>query len=157
MTTRKPTDTRELKVGQEQAHDIPMTGAIDRSAFQDDFETVDTPHFDTMAREIAFSNEMIEVKILEDQRPTAEQFIQTSVNGVNQFFERGVPAFVKRMFVEVLARARPHNISTQEYTDSNGNKATRIVKTFGLQYPFTVLSDPNPDGRRWLESVLKEA
>lgn len=156
MTT-KTTDTRDLKVGQTQQHDIPMTGSIDRSAFQDEFEAIDTPDYDVVAKRTAFFNELVEVKILEDQRPNAEQFIQTSVNGVNQFFERGMPVFVKRMFVEILARARPFNITTQEYVDSNGSRATKIVKTFGLQYPFTVLSDPNPDGRRWLESVLKEA
>jgi len=154
---KNTSDTRDLKVGQEQSHEIPMTGHVDRSAFQDEFETVDTPDYDEVAKRTAFFEELVEVKVLEDQRPNAEQFIQTSVNGINQFFERGVPVFVKRMFLEVLARARPFNITTQEYVDSNGSKATKIVKSFGLAYPFAVLADNNPDGRRWLEAILKEA
>ena len=150
------TDTTELDIGQDQSHILAASGAVSHDDFIDEFDVVDTPDFKTIAERTAFFNEIVHVKILDDARPNAEQTIQTSVNGVNQFFIRGQVTKVKRMFLEVLARARPYNLSTPEYVDSTGNKATKINKTFGLSYPFQVLRDPNPDGPAWLERTLLE-
>jgi hypothetical protein len=154
---RKELDTNELQVGQTQSFDVPTTGSIDRDDFHDQFETVDTPNWKEQAKTLAFMEEIVAVRVHESENPNAEQLIQTSVNGINQFFIRGEVQKVKRMFVEVLARARPENVTTPEYVDAKGNRATRIVKTHGLKYPFSVISDRNPDGHAWLEGILREA
>lgn len=151
----RTSDTREMKVGQEQTHDMSATGKIDRADFIDEFEEVDTPNWEVIKQE-AFMNEYVEVMISEEQNPNAEQFIETSVNGVNQFFIRGEVQRVKRYFLEVLARANPYHISTKEFIDANGNKGTRIIKTPGKKYPFQVFND-SPDGVRWLQSIMMEA
>ena len=155
-STRKTIDTNDLQVGQEQSFDIPITGDIDREDFRDQFETVDTPEWQDKARILAFMEEPVKIRISPETSPNAEQIFQVSVNGVNQFFVRDTIQTVKRKFVEVLARARPETLSTPEYIDSTGNRATRIHKTYGLRYPFSVLHDPNPDGHVWLEAILRE-
>jgi hypothetical protein len=154
---RKEIDTNELQVGQQQSFDVPTTGSIDHDDFRDQFESVDTPNWKEQAKILSFMEEPVTVRVHETENPNADQLIQTSVNGVNQFFIRGEVQTVKRMFIEVLARARPENISTPEYVDGKGNRATRIVKTFGLKYPFSVIADRNPDGHAWLEGILREA
>lgn len=156
MTVRKnnPSDTRDMKVGQRQEHDVPASGKLDRSQFQDEFTTVDSPRWEEKAKTLSAFEEMVEVMVAEDSHPNAEQIVHLSVNGRNQFLFRGKPTWIKRKFLHVLAAARPESLSTPEYTDANGNRATKIIKTPGLKYPFQVLTDMNPDGRRLLESAL---
>lgn len=149
-------DTNEVQVGQNQAFDIPNTGHIDRENFRDEFATVDTPTWKDTAKLAAFMEEPVLVVISDTEAQNAEQVIQLAVQGKNQFIFRGTPIWVKRKYLEVLARARPESITTQEFTDASGNRATRILKTMGLKYPFRVLEDKNPDGSRWLETILKE-
>lgn len=149
-------DTNNLQVGQDQEHAIPATGPIDRNEFRDQFDTVDTPDWKEKAKALAFNEEPVKIVVTEDGRPNAEQTIQLLCNGLSQMIIRGAPIIVKRKFVEILARAKSENISTPQYTDANGNSATKIVKQAGLKYPFRVLEDRNPNGSVWLERVLRE-
>jgi hypothetical protein len=149
-------DTNEMQVGQAQSFDLPNTGHIDRENFRDEFATVDTPNWKDTAKSAAFMEEPVHIIISDTEVANAEQVIQLAVQGKNQFVFRGAPIWIKRKYLEVLARARPESISTQEFTDTSGNRATRILKTMGLKYPFRVLEDKNPDGSRWLEAILKE-
>ena len=138
-------------------HDMPATGSVAHDDFLDQFEVMDgSKSINDMAATEAFYEEEVEVVISESDNPLAEQLIQFGVNGVNQYFIRGVPVVVKRKFVEGLCRARPETISTHEFTDMNGNRSTRVIKTPGLKYPFRVLRDSNPRGREWLETLLQE-
>ncbi len=155
--SRNTIDTSNLKVGQDQSHDILSTGKLDRNEFFDEFETVDTPDWKDKAKAAAFYEEEVEIVISETDNPNAEHLIQLGVNGVNQFLVRGMPTIIKRKFVEGLCRARPGNVTTNEFIDPNGNRSTRVNTTFGLKYPFRVLRDSNPNGHAWLERVLREA
>lgn len=151
---KKTLDTNEKQIGQDQSFNVPNTGSINRDDFRDNFEIMDTPNWDKI-RTLKFMEEMVEIEISETDKENAEQTIQLSNNGINQFLFRGVPQYIRRKFVEILARARPVSISTPEFTDATGGRATKIVKTQGLKYPFRVLTD-TPEGHRWCESVLKE-
>ena len=158
MAYKKPVaDTDELDLGMTQEFVIPSIGKLDRTEFRDEFESVDTPNWKELAKMESFYDDEVEIVISDTDAPNAEQIIQLSVNGTNQFLIRGVPQIIKRKFVEVLAHAQPENLSTPEFIDPNGNRATKVVKTRGLKYPFRVLRDSSPDGRRWLESILKTA
>lgn len=158
MAYKKPVaDTDELDLGMTQEFIIPSVGKLDRTEFRDEFESVDTPNWKELAKMEAFYEDEVEIVISDTDAPNAENIIQLSVNGVNQFLIRGIPQIVKRKFVEVLCHAQPENLSTPEFIDPNGNRATKVVKTRGLKYPFRVLRDSSPDGRRWLESILKTA
>jgi hypothetical protein len=135
---------------------MPATGSIDRNDFRDDFEIIETPLSQSALDAAAFFEELVEVEISSSDRQGAEPVIQLQCNGVNQFLYRGVPQSIKRKFVEILARAKSENISTPEFMDGNGNRSTRVVKSQGLRYPFRVLRDDNPNGRVWLESVMRQ-
>lgn len=153
----KPIDTRNHKIGQDQSFDIPSVGSIDRDDFIDQFEIVGNGDGMDKAEMLSFMDENLSIRLMETTEPNAAQLVQVACNGVNQFLMRGKVQNVKRKFVEILARARTTNLSTPEYIDSNGNRATRIVKSAGLTYPFQVISDRNPKGAAWLEKILSEA
>lgn len=159
MAYRKNTgiDAQELDLARDQEFIIPSIGKLDRTEFKDEFESVDTPNWKDLAKMEAFYEDEVEVVISDTDAPNAEQLIKLGVNGINQFLIRGVPQIIKRKFVEVLCHAQPENLSTPEFIDANGNRATKVIKTKGLKYPFRVLRDSNPDGRRWLESIMRTA
>lgn len=152
----KKLDTAELQAGQTQEFIVPATGSIDRSDFKEQFEIQDTPRFDEKAKHLAFYEEEVEV-FINPGNQNDPQTIQTCVNGINQFFIRGVKQWVKRKFVAILAQAKTEVISTVGCEDHNGNRATKIQKTYVPTYPFTVVNDKNPDGHVWLERMMREA
>ena len=152
---QKSIDSEEVGVGQAIKSEV-LVNDDGGQTFKEQFETIDTPNYDSILKAEKFANELVEVEISETDNPNAEQLIQLGVNGNNQFLWRGVPQKVKRCFVEVLARAKVTSYQTPEFTDPNGNRATSIKPYRGLRYPFRVLHDPNPDGPRWLQSILHE-
>lgn len=150
----KTIDTRENKVGQAQQHDLPATGPVGDVAA--DIETVDTPHWQNKAKEMAFMEEIVEVKIMATGNQNDELFVPIFNDGRPQYIMRGQWQKVKRKFVEVLARAKGEKLTTSEYRDSTGARATRINVIPSLQYPFE-MRDNNPDGQVWLQRILQEA
>lgn len=107
---------------------------------------------------LAFAEEQIEVMLHESTDTNAENPVFTACNGVNQYFYRGVPQRVKRKYVAILASCKEHNIKTQEYTQPDGARAIRVVRTSSLKYPFSVISDPaGKKGADWLRSLLQAA
>ena len=100
-------DKEQTPVGQDKSVILPASGSIVQAVENlKDIEIVDKPMQDSYAEELAFMEEKLEVVVNEDTNPNAENPVQISVNGVNQFFMRGQPQVVKRKFVEVLARAK---------------------------------------------------
>ncbi|MFA5921170.1 MAG: hypothetical protein WC856_07745 [Methylococcaceae bacterium] len=152
-----PLDTRDHQQGQNQSHDMPSDRPIEHSDFVDQFEIVDTPiPADALAAR-AFFEEFVEIEIPATGALEEEAVIQLSCNNVNQFILRDVPTMVRRKYVEILARAKTENVTTPEYQDANGNRATRVRKAQGLRYPFRVLRDDNPGGQSWLKNILQQA
>lgn len=149
-------DTTELQQGQDQSFEMPASGPIDRDAFHEQLEIVENPLSPEQLADVAFYEELVEVEILPTENPHAEAVIQLQCNFVNQFLIRGVPAVIKRKYVEILARAKTENIATPEFTDARGNRSTRVTKSQGLRYPFRVLRDDNPKGPSWLQAVMMQ-
>ena len=104
--------------------------------------------------ELAFNEEIVEVMLHESTDPNAENPVFTACNGVTQYFFRGQVQAVKRKYVAILAAAKEHSIRTPEYTTTDGARATKIVRTSSLKYPFSIISDPNPRGPAWLKALL---
>ena len=109
------------------------------------------------AQELIFNEELVEVMLHESTDDNAENPVFTACNGVTQYFYRGVPQQVKRKFVAILACAKEHNVTTPEYTGSDGSRAISIKRTSSLKYPFSIISDPNPRGAAWLKALLRSA
>lgn len=104
-----------------------------------------------------FMAEKINVIVLESSDEADSEIVETWVNGRVQRFLRGVPQWVRRCYVEALARSKrttyrqrlDERVGIQEFNQMRPNHT--------LAYPFTVLEDPNPKGPAWLRGVLAEA
>lgn len=136
---------------------IPTAQSLE---FRDDTPTVEpvgaTTDFRQLAADEAFMNEPVTVLVHSTTDENQPPHIIVNCNGVNQPIIRGVPAQIKRKYVEILARMKE-----TKYTQINPNPAapdvTEMRTRHGLVYPFEVVEDRNPKGRAWLSNVLAEA
>lgn len=103
-----------------------------------------------------FMEEKVLVRVLPSSDQNAERIVDVFCNGTPQRFPRGHWVIARRMFVEVLARAKPFSVSTPEYVDANGDRTTRMDITPGTRYPFEI-RDQNPIGQAWLTNVMHQA
>lgn len=149
---QKPIEAAEQNLGKQIQHDLPASGPIDTGQFRDTFEPVSESQFN----DLEFMHEPVLIEVAPTADRNAEFLIPLNVNGVVQNVIRGKQQWVKRKFVEVLARAKPVGVTTQEYENFQGDKATRVVKSAALQYPFRVIQDNNPNGYPWLQQILSE-
>lgn len=150
-------DTNDVRVGQDQLHEIPATGSIDPADFTDQIQIVDGPALGDKAAQLAFMEEKVLVRIHPTSDKTKERIPCVAVNGQNQYIVRGRPQLIRRKFVEALARAVETAVETPFGRDANGFDTYNIAKTKSLKYPFDVVEDKNPRGRPWLEKILQEA
>jgi hypothetical protein len=105
---------------------------------------------------MAFMEEVVAVRVHPTNDPNAEPLVEVFCNGTPQRFVRGHWVPVKRKFIEVLARAKPFTVRTPEYTDSNGDRTTRMDFNTAVRYPFEVQGD-TPEGSAWLNRIRNEA
>ncbi len=102
----------------------------------------------------AFMNEPVKIMVhpsvvdgdLEVQTPT--------VNGVNQPIIRGMEAWVKRKYVEALARCRTTRYD--QSIDPLDRSNIKMVEKTVVTYPFSILEDKNPKGAAWIRGILAE-
>lgn len=117
-------------------------------------DIIDNPMPDMKAAELeAFMNEPVMVTVLSAGKDNEHKFVQASVNGVTQMFEREVPIVVKRKYVERLARAK-ETAYAQTLDDRLGEGMNRMTSQNSLRYPFQVVRDDNPRGAAWLRAVM---
>lgn len=155
-TTSNEVLATDHQIGQPQSIDMPASGSVSRSDLKDDIQVVPGPRLKEKADAMAFNNEILTVVVHETTNPSDVPIPVVRVDGRSQYFIRGQSQQVKRMFVEGLARAKKETVNTREATDGNGNRNTVIDKMPALKYPFSVLEDPNPKGRAWLQQVLAQ-
>lgn len=79
-----------------------------------------------------------------------------AVNGDVEVFTTGETKTVKRKFVEGLCRAKNVAYTNREVVDENGVKKFVYDPRSGLRFGFSVMSDPHPRGRDWLEHTLRQ-
>lgn len=158
ISTRNSTDTESEEIGHQESHVIPSSGDLDRDDFKSNFDTDPGPvNRDAFMKELKFMEEFVGVLIPKGSNPKAEeQYIDVGNNGTKQFIERGVEQKVRRKYVEVLARAKRDEITTPEYIDATGARATKLIKTPSLLHNFQVTEDTQ-EGRAWLRRILAEA
>lgn len=105
----------------------------------------------------AFMNEKVTILVNPPNDADEPMLVQVGVNGVNQFIPRGEPIAVKRKYVEVLARAKRTDFA-QTLDERLGEQGFNKLRSMhSLRFPFSVVSDPNPNGSAWLTGVLAEA
>lgn len=102
-----------------------------------------------------FMNQKLLIRVHEDNSPNALPVIVVNVNGVNQPIVRGERQYVRRKYVEALARGT-HTRYEQQTTDPSRPENIQMVERTAITYPFTVYEDPHKNGAAWLESILRE-
>jgi len=104
----------------------------------------------------AFMNEILVIRVFEDNAegslPTAEPIVK----GMKQIIVRGVDSRVKRKYVEALARSRTTKYD-QIQRDMMDPSSRFMRPKAKISYPFSIVHDPNPRGRDWLKAILAEA
>jgi hypothetical protein len=104
----------------------------------------------------AFMNEPVTIMMDDATDQNATPKVEVSVNGRRIILERGVETVVARKYVERLARAKKITYS-QNLDPTLGEGINRLHRHRALDYPFSVINDPNPRGREWLHNILAEA
>ena len=152
---KKGFDPLNTQIGQEQEKEISITGKAEVTK-ETKVEPVEGPNWEDKLELEKFMNEELEILVYEPYEEGQEQIVQLAVNGVNQFVPRGIPTRVKRKYVEVLARSRKVTVTANGYKDPRGEAKNTVHFAQGLNYPFQVLSDQNPNGPAWLKKILAE-
>lgn len=150
MATKRQIDAGAEFLGKED------TLAIGEISSRAGIDVVDKPMPTEAFAAEAFMNEPVTIMVNPSHDPDEPQLVQVGVNGVNQFMPRGVPISVKRKYVEVLARAKRTDFA-QKLDERMGEAMNHLRAMHSLRYPFSMLSDPSPNGGAWLTGVLAEA
>lgn len=103
-----------------------------------------------------FMEDMLTIMVHQDGTEGANDVIIPVVNGINQPIIRGRQQLVKRKYVEALARGRTTSFEQQVQNPAEPANI-QMVPTTTLTYPFAVIEDPNPNGRAWLDNILRQA
>ena len=102
-----------------------------------------------------FMNQKLLINIAKSSNKESLPVVTPNVNGVNHPILRGVDTWVKRKFVEALARCR-ETAYEQEVDKFNPEKFVMIPST-AIKDPFVVKKDPHKYGIDWLDKILREA
>ena len=103
----------------------------------------------------AFMNEQVLIHVYTDGTSGALEVVTPTVNGVNQPIIRGRDQYVKRKYVEVLARSKIITYR-QEVADPSRPENIQMTPIANMTTPFVVREDKNPKGRAWLENILAQ-
>lgn len=145
----KITEAASELVGQEEATDIGELGE------KQSIEPVSENDFHGSAELEAFMHETLKINVHPDQLEGSLDIITVPVNGLNQNIIRGRDQNVKRKYVEALARTRT-TVYDQRVQNPSKPANIQMVPRTTLTYPFSVLYDPSPNGREWLQGILAE-
>ena len=77
--------------------------------------------------------------------------VTPNVNGINQPIIRGAKAFIKRKYVEALARCTT-TAYEQQVPDPSRPEAIQMIDKTVPSYPFDVIEDSR-EGKRWLQAI----
>jgi len=103
-----------------------------------------------------FMNQNLLINVNKSSNKEDNPVVVPGVNGVNMPILRGVDTWVKRKYVESLARCR-HTRMEQRIPDvANPDKFVMDQNT-SLKDQFVVKKDPHKYGFDWLEAILREA
>lgn len=147
---------QQEQVGQPPERVMKSTGPAKKSLDAPTTVTAETVVNTEWAEMMQFNQDMLTVQVHDTTEKHAERIIQFWVNGELQNFPRGKTVTCKRYFVDKLARCKPTTFTQDKRRDEDGNEHMLEVPHNALRYPFTVINDPHPRGREWLEAILKE-
>jgi len=151
---RREVHTSDMLIGQKPDILIPTDGVFTRDA--EEIALPDGPVDMTYAEALAFAEEPVTIRLEHSSDKFAPKQIDFYVQGVCEWVPVGVPYTLKRKFVEVIARCKPDDITTETGNTNDENPMNRIQRYTRSKYPFSVLRDDNPKGFEWLTKVMQE-
>lgn len=104
----------------------------------------------------AFMHEPIVIRIHETKDKNEPPLVFVAVNGDGRWLPRDKNVRIPRKLVERLAQAQEMTFVTKDESDPSAEVMKRTVRRNAASYSFSVLHDPNPRGRRWLQRVTRE-
>jgi hypothetical protein len=133
------------------------------SAPKGEFKVLDEIGFETQSEvqndgvekfkeDLAMAEELLEISTPETQDPEHKCFVVKN-NGKAQIFKVGAVQMVKRKFVEQLLRLRYNNWRSEVNKDTQADEFYLQKRTSSIRHPITILRDPNPKGKQWLENL----
>lgn len=120
-------------------------------------EPITEREWKTAEEAMAFMEEPLTIEIHVSSDKNAPPAVPAGVQGKLVWFLRGTKIRnVPRKYVEVLARSQSTAYKTQQVRDPNADEQMQTLRSTSQDYSFSVLHDPNPKGRQWLERVTRE-
>lgn len=109
-----------------------------------------------LAEDEKFMNEPVQIMVMETTDENANAIPEISVGLDKVLVRRGLPVWVRRKHVEVLARCKETRFRQPQRDMMNPEAGNELLGSSALVYPFTVLEDKNPRGGPWLRKILSE-
>jgi hypothetical protein len=148
---RKHTDAAEQYLGADRTIELGDVGVG-----QGDIEVIDRVLPADKLETERFMSQKIDVVLHDSSDENDDDFVQVQVNGKTQMFLRGITQTVRRFYVEALARSK-RTTYKQNLDDRLGEAGVNALRARNsLNYPFSVVHDPDPRGRAWLQQVLAQ-
>jgi len=98
-----------------------------------------------------FMNEDVQIYMHPAREKGELPVVTPNVNGINQPIIRGAKAYVKRKYVEALARCTTTSYE-QQVPDPTRPEAIQMIDKTVPSYPFDVIDD-SQEGKRWLQAI----
>lgn len=135
----------------------------------EDRQTVVTAPQDALDKDyqsaLAFNEQPVTIRLERSGQRHAPMWVEVFCNGkpaewfLNgrwveaRFLPVGVPVTTKRKYVEILARSKVDEVTTQvqKLEDHERNLVNRLTSAFA---PFSVLEDKDPRGAEWLSRLV---
>lgn len=113
------------------------------------------PHASKQALELEkFMAEVVSVHLHEPYNENEPYFVECSVNGDYFCSERGREVKMKRYHLAALAHAKSARVGQKRLVSSDGSVGFQETTTLAPSYGFAVMHDPNPNGPRWLKTMM---
>jgi hypothetical protein len=143
--TKKSEDTNPIPTGYaEQAEE---------DSFETPIQIINNGDVDSLARDLAFMNEPVEIMILpsHDKNDTT-RLVSVSVNGKSYYMLRGEWRVVPRFVLEVIVRAKREAWQFGYRKAPDGSTFETSNSYNILRYPHHY-RDKNPRGQAWYDSI----
>jgi hypothetical protein len=98
-----------------------------------------------------FANELVHIRVVPAHSENDLDIITPCVNGVNQPIIRGVPQWIKRKYLAIVATTF-FTKTSQDVTDRNDLSSNIVIEKKIPSYPIEVLQD-TAMGKAWLANL----
>lgn len=164
---RREANTGDMEIGQKADILLTGTGPIHREP--DEITPLDDALHKDYADALQFDQEPVAIRLDHSGQENAPLQIPCFVNGrpaellINGkwlpigWIPVGQVVVTKRMYVEVLARAKPDSINTDVMEIPGQDPINRIKRKTSTRCPLSIVKDNNPLGLEWITRIMAEA